>query len=253
MDRYNELVKFLVLSDLHANWWALQAVLKDAAGDYDQILCCGDLVGYNPRPAEVIDWTRVNCAAVIRGNHDKVVAGLEDLEWFNDVAQAAAHWTMAHLTPDRLDYLRDLAKGPVPFQSFQLCHGSPMDEDEYVLNAREAGFYLQNTETLLTFFGHTHVQGGFYFFGGKVGMLPPVDKNEREYVLGLEPNAAYLVNPGSVGQPRDNNPRAAYVIYNLDEKTLTYRRCEYAVEETAREIKDAGLPDVLAYRLFRGL
>jgi predicted phosphodiesterase len=202
-------VKFLVLSDLHANWWALESVLKDAENRYDQILCCGDVVGYNPRPREVLQWTKQNCAVVIRGNHDKVVAGLEDLDWFNEVAQAAAIWTANQLTPDERAYVRDLAKGPVPVHSFQLCHGSPL--------------------------------------------LPAVEKSMSERVLEIQPDISYLINPGSVGQPRDGDPRAAYVIYDSEKRTVAYRRVEYPVEETAREIKGAGLPDVLAYRLFRGL
>ncbi|MFL6448245.1 MAG: metallophosphoesterase family protein [Bryobacteraceae bacterium] len=246
-------MKFLVLSDLHANWWALQSVLKDAESQYDQVLCCGDIVGYNPRPREVLHWTRENCAAVIRGNHDKVVAGLEDLDWFNDVAQAAAIWTMDRLTPDELAYVRDLAKGPIGVESFQLCHGSPLDEDEYIVSAREAGSALRDAQIPLTFFGHTHVQGGFFLQGGQLGMLPTVEKTRTERILELQPNLSYLINPGSVGQPRDSDPRAAYVIYNEQDRTVAYRRVEYAVEETAREIREAGLPDVLGYRLFRGL
>jgi predicted phosphodiesterase len=246
-------VKFLVLSDLHANWWALQSVLKDAENRYEQVLCCGDIVGYNPRPREVLQWTRQNCAAVIRGNHDKVAAGLEDLNWFNEVAQAAAIWTANQLSPDERAYVRDLPKGPVPVESFHLCHGSPLDEDEYILSAREAGTSLRQAPNTLTFFGHTHVQGGFFLQGGQLGMLPAVEKSRTERVFELDPDNAYLINPGSVGQPRDSDPRAAYVIYDSEERTLSYRRVEYPVEETGREIKEAGLPDVLAYRLFRGL
>jgi predicted phosphodiesterase len=246
-------VKFLVLSDLHANLWALDSVLKDAAHQYDQVLCCGDIVGYNPRPREVVQWTRQNCTAVIRGNHDKVVAGLESLDWFNEVAQTAAIWTSGQLTADELAYVRDLPKGPAPVDSFQLCHGSPLDEDEYILSAREAGAALRQSEHAVTFFGHTHVQGGFFLAGGQLGMLPPVEKTRTERVLELRPDNSYLINPGSVGQPRDSDPRAAYVLYDPEQRTVAYRRVEYPVEETAREIKDAGLPDVLAYRLFRGL
>jgi diadenosine tetraphosphatase ApaH/serine/threonine PP2A family protein phosphatase len=105
----------------------------------------------------------------------------------------------------------------------------------------------------LTFFGHTHVQGGFFLQRGQLGMLPAVEKSMSERVLEIQPDISYLINPGSVGQPRDGDPRAAYVIYDSEKRTVAYRRVEYPVEETAREIKGAGLPDVLAYRLFRGL
>ncbi|MFL6417520.1 MAG: metallophosphoesterase family protein [Bryobacteraceae bacterium] len=246
-------MKFLVLSDLHANWQALQSVLKDAENQYDQVLCCGDIVGYNPRPREVLQWTRQNCAAVIRGNHDKVVAGLEGLDWFNDVAQAAAIWTRKQLLAEEVAYLHGLPRGPVPLDSFQLCHGSPLDEDEYILSAREAGDSLRQPEKGVTFFGHTHVQGGFYLQSGQLGMLPAVEKNQTERIVELQLENSYLINPGSVGQPRDGDPRAAYVIYNPEQRTVAYRRVEYAVEETGREIRQAKLPDVLAYRLLRGL
>ena len=105
-------MQFLILSDIHANWHALQAVLKDAKGRYQEIVCCGDLVGYNPQPERVTRWVKENCAQVIRGNHDKVVAGIEDLEWFNDVAQTAARWTILHLETEELSYLHDLPAGP---------------------------------------------------------------------------------------------------------------------------------------------
>jgi diadenosine tetraphosphatase ApaH/serine/threonine PP2A family protein phosphatase len=178
---------------------------------------------------------------------------LEDLDWFNEVAQAAAIWTMNELAPEELGYLRDLAKGPVDVESFQLCHGSPLDEDEYILSGREAASSLRQTEKPLTFFGHTHVQGGFFLQRGQLGMLPAVEKNRTERVVELQSDVSYLINPGSVGQPRDSDPRAAYVIYNSVDRTVAYRRVEYPIEETGREIKEAGLPDVLAYRLFRGL
>jgi predicted phosphodiesterase len=246
-------VKFLVLSDLHANWQALQSVLRDAKGMYDQVLCCGDIVGYNPSPREVLQWTRQNCAAVIRGNHDKVVAGLENLDWFNEVAQTAAIWTTKQLTPGELAYLRELPQGPVSVESFQLCHGSPLDEDEYILSAREAGISLRQMQNTITFFGHTHVQGGFFLRGGQLGMIPAVERNQTERVLEIQPDQSYLINPGSVGQPRDSDPRAAYVVYDSEARTIAYRRVEYPMEETGQQIREAGLPDVLAYRLFRGL
>jgi diadenosine tetraphosphatase ApaH/serine/threonine PP2A family protein phosphatase len=182
-----------------------------------------------------------------------VVAGLESLDWFNEVAQVAAIWTKHQLPPDELTYVHELKQGPVAIEDFQLCHGSPVDEDEYVLSVREAAASMAHANTSVTFFGHTHVQGGFFLQGGQVGTLPQVEKTRTERVFELEPDNSYLINPGSVGQPRDSDPRAAYVIYNPDDRILTYRRVEYPVEETGREIREAGLPDVLAYRLFRGL
>ncbi len=245
-------MQFLIISDLHANWHALQAVLDDAEGKYEQIICCGDLVGYNPHPARVLEWTREHCSSVIRGNHDKVVAGLEDLEWFNDVAQAAARWTIDKLNDEQLGYLRNLQRGPLTLEHFQICHGSPRDEDEYITTAREASPCFPHFELPLAFFGHTHLQGGFVLRHGRVSSISPVPKTKLETVLELEPDAGYMINPGAVGQPRDGDPRAAYAIYDSDQKLVFMRRVRYPVEKTAEEIKKAGLPDLLALRLFRG-
>ena len=246
-------MKFLVISDVHANWTALQAVVRDAEGEHDQIVCCGDLVGYNARPGEVIQWTGANCSAVIRGNHDKVVAGNEKLEWFNDAAKKAAVWTMAAISSGQMDYLRELQKGPVQLEHFQIWHGSPRDEDEYITSARDASGCFRYFELPLAFFGHTHVQGGFFQTGGKTGIIPPPRRADRDRVLELQPDLTYMINPGSVGQPRDGDPRAAYAIYNSTERTVTFRRIAYSIDETAHEIRQAGLPDVLALRLFQGL
>lgn len=242
-----------MLADLHANWHALEAVLADAGGRYDTIVCCGDVVGYNAQPARVLDWTRQNCATVIRGNHDKVVGGIEDLEWFNDIAQVAARWTVRQLDPERIRYLRDLQKGPVKLAHFHVCHGSPQDEDEYVSTIREAAPCFAHFELPLAFFGHTHLQGGFFLRHGRVGRIPAVKRKERESVLQLETETAYYVNPGSVGQPRDGDARAAYAVYDSDGGTVTLRRVEYPIEKTAAEIQSAGLPGVLGLRLFQGM
>ena len=246
-------MKFLIISDIHANWTALQAVLKEAEGEYDQVVCCGDLVGYNARPKQVIEWTESSCAFVIRGNHDKVVAGNEKLEWFNEVAKRAALWTMRNLEGSQLEYLRSLKQGPLRLEYFDLWHGSPRDEDEYVTNARDAAECFAYFEQPLAFFGHTHIQGGFFLTGGKVGLIAPVGRKHEQRVLELQPDLLYMVNPGSVGQPRDGDARAAYVLYNSEAKTVTYHRVSYSVEETAETIRTAGLPDVLALRLFEGL
>ncbi len=244
---------FLIVADLHANWHALESVLADASGKFDQIICCGDLVGYNPQPARVLEWTRQNCASVIRGNHDKVVAGLEDLEWFNEIAQIAARWTIGQLDDEQIDYLRHLQKGPVQLEHFHVCHGSPRDEDEYLTSPREAAPSFPLLELPLAFFGHTHLQGGFTFRRGRVGIIAAVRKNERESTITLEPDSVYMVNPGSVGQPRDGDARAAYAMYDTDQKIVTLRRVDYPIDKTAREILEAGLPDLLGLRLYQGL
>lgn len=226
--------------------------MADAEGQYEQIVCCGDIVGYNPEPAQVLDWAKANCTHVIRGNHDKVIAGIDDLEWFNEVAQAAAIWTMDVLSGEQLGYLRELAKGPVGVDSFQIWHGSPGDEDEYVTNSREAAPQFASMRATLGFFGHTHLQGGFFSTHGRVGVIPQVKTNQHERVLELEPEVVYMINPGSVGQPRDRDPRAAYVLYDPERRLVTFRRVPYPARLTAAKLKAAGLPDMLGMRLLVG-
>jgi predicted phosphodiesterase len=245
-------VQILILSDLHANLQALEAVLADAKGEYDQVVCCGDIVGYNPNPAEVLEWTRSHCAAVVRGNHDKVIAGIDDIEWFNDVAKMSAQWTMRVLSEDQLEYLRELPVGPTTLEHFQIWHGSPVDEDEYISAPGEAAARFPVFDLPLAFFGHTHLQGGFFSKYGRIGTIPQVSPSEREMLFQIEPDALYMVNPGSVGQPRDRDPRAAYALYNADTKVVTLRRKDYPISRTAAFIKQAGLPDVLGLRLFMG-
>jgi predicted phosphodiesterase len=245
-------VQFLILSDLHANWHALEAVLGDATGQYQKIICCGDIVGYNPQPARVLEWVRASCDAVVRGNHDKVVAGIEDLEWFNDAARIAAQWTTQTLSEEQLQYLRGMEQGPSSIDGFQIWHGSPTDEDEYLTKPGEAAPRFAQMDEPLGFFGHTHLQGGFFAVRGSVGVLPQVRFEEREYVLELEPDVTYMVNPGSVGQPRDKDPRAAYALYDSGQRLVIFRRVQYPISETIAEIQKAGLPDLLGLRLLVG-
>jgi predicted phosphodiesterase len=246
-------VQFLILSDIHANWHALEAVLAEAEGKFQQIICCGDIVGYNPRPAEALEWTRAHCAQVIRGNHDKVVAGIDDLEWFNEVAQTAALWTREQLSREQLEYLRELQMGPLKLEHFHIWHGSPIDEDEYITMPREASSCFEAFELPLAFFGHTHLQGGFFRKRRRTGRIVAVPTDEQQSVIALEPDTLYMVNPGSIGQPRDGDPRAAYAIFDSEQNVVFLRRAEYPIQKTAGEILKAGLPDVLALRLFEGM
>ena len=245
-------MRYLIVSDLHANWQALEAVVGEAAGRYDQALCCGDLVGYGAEPNLVVDWVRANCAVVVRGNHDKVSTGQEDLEWFNPVARAAALWTQQNLTAANAEYIRGLAKGPVLLDGFQVLHGSPFDEDEYVMAAVEAGQAFGYLESRLAFFGHTHLQGGFIWNHARVETIEKTPAAEERQMLELDPECAYMINPGSVGQPRDGDPRAAYVVYNPEESFLIYYRLPYDVRKAQEKIRRAGLPPLLADRLAAG-
>jgi predicted phosphodiesterase len=244
-------VRYLILSDLHANLEALTAVLKHAEA-WDAAVCCGDLVGYGADPNAVVDWVRANCPSVVRGNHDRASTGMDDLEWFNPVARAAALWTLEALTKDNADYIRALPRGPLAIDGFQVVHGSPFDEDEYVIAANEAGTAFGYLESRLAFFGHTHVQGGFIWNQSRVEtILRPSASSESE-LLAIDPDCAYLVNPGSVGQPRDGDPRAAYVLYDSDAHQVRYCRVRYDIPTAQKKIHDAGLPPILADRLSVG-
>lgn len=245
-------MRYLILSDLHANLQALEAVAADAAGRYQEVLCCGDLVGYGADPNPIVEWVRANCSQVVRGNHDKACTGLDDLEWFNPVARQAALWTQRMLTPENAEYTRNLPKGPVVLGDFEIVHGSPYDEDEYVLATDEANQAFGYLERRLSFFGHTHLQGGFIWNHSRVETIPRLSLRAESHVLEIDPDCAYLVNPGSTGQPRDGDPRAGYVLYDSDASMLTYYRVSYDIEGAQKAIRDAGLPPILADRLSIG-
>jgi predicted phosphodiesterase len=245
-------VRFLILSDIHANWEALEAVLSGASGQYDRIVCCGDLIGYGPDPNRVVDWVRENVAAVIRGNHDKATLGAEILEWFNPVAKAAAIWSLDHLTAANLEYVRQLPKGPLAVDGYQIVHGSPLDEDEYLFGEQEVEQAFAYLDRDLTFFGHTHVQGGFTLTRRRVRMIAGPPWDDEAAALDLNPDDVYLINPGAVGQPRDGDPRAAYVLYDPEDRCVMYCRQEYDIATVQAKIRRAGLPDILAERLAVG-
>jgi predicted phosphodiesterase len=245
-------VRYLIVSDVHANWEALQAVLQESVGRYDEAVCCGDLVGYGADPNAVVEWVRSTCKSTVRGNHDKACTGLDDLEWFNPVARAAAVWTQQVLTPENARWTHDLPHGPVIVDGFQLVHGSPYDEDEYVLAADEANQAFGYLEARMAFFGHTHVQGGFIWNHSRVEMVPRTSLRSDHQTIEIDSACAYLINPGSVGQPRDGDPRAAYALYDPEAGMLTYYRIPYDIAGAQKKIRDAGLPPILADRLSVG-
>ena len=210
-------MRYLILTDIHGNSTALETVLEAAAHHpVDQILFLGDLVGYGAGPNEVVEIVRGFDLPthVIRGNHDKVVARLEDSAGFNRVAQAAVEWTIGALTEENLQYVHDLPCGPLEVEpGLSICHGSPLDEDEYLLSTDQAQRVFEVGPSRLTFFGHTHIPT---LFSGDASYADVriLDAEEGELVLGDE--GYYLINPGSVGQPRDRDPRAAYMIFDSE-------------------------------------
>jgi diadenosine tetraphosphatase ApaH/serine/threonine PP2A family protein phosphatase len=238
---------FLILSDIHGNLEALNAVLEDASGLYDRILCLGDLVGYGADPNAIVEWARESAQVVVRGNHDKVCAGIDSAENYNPAAQVSARWTEAQLSAASRAYLERLPRGPLPYEGLDLVHGSPADEDEYVHQLYQLPALLPFLESRVTFFGHTHVQGGFLMTPHAGRPIPP------RLVLSIEPDYFYLVNPGSVGQPRDRDPRAAYAIYSEVERSVEFRRVAYDIDRAGAKIRAAGMPEFLAVRLLEGM
>ncbi len=245
-------MRYLIVSDIHANLEALTAVLDHSQGRYERALCCGDLVGYGADPNEITDWVRASCQTVIRGNHDKASVGLDDLEWFNPIAKQAAIWTRDALRPDNLAYLYSLPHGPVAIENFELAHGSPMDEDEYTVSSNDADQAFEYLSQPVGFIGHTHIQGGFILNHNRVETLPRMGLFRDRDILKIDPECAYILNPGSVGQPRDGDPRAAYLIYDTGDKLVEYYRVNYDIATAQQKIRERGLPAVLADRLSLG-
>lgn len=246
-------MRLLVFSDVHANATALEAVLEACAGRWDQAVCLGDIVGYGPDPNEVVERVRSLVSAIVRGNHDKAACGLSDLEDFNPVARAAAEWTRSQLLPKNLRYLQSLPNGPLQAGGVALVHGAVEDEDEYVFGGDQALAGLLDSPCSLTFFGHTHIQGGFVYDGAQVeraAAAPPWGSNLA--IISLEPKARYLLNPGSVGQPRDGDPRAAFAIADLEQRKVEFWRTPYDISAVQDRMERAGAPAALVLRLAFG-
>jgi diadenosine tetraphosphatase ApaH/serine/threonine PP2A family protein phosphatase len=247
-------VRYLVISDIHGNLEALDAVIGAMTPlGYDGVLVLGDLVGYGADPNAVVDRIRsLNPLKVIRGNHDKVAAGLDDGESFNLVARSAVQWTIDALTPASLEYLRTLPAGPVMVdEQVQICHGSPFDEDAYVFDELDALRAFEAAERPVCLFGHTHVALAFRRTDDRLD-LPAGPGDTDQVTIPIENGARYLVNIGSVGQPRDNDPRAAVGIVDTGAGRVELYRVRYPIEEAQRKIRAAGLPEILARRLALG-
>lgn len=255
---------YLIISDIHANLEALEATLQ-VAGSYDRVLVLGDLVGYGADPNAVIARVRaLPTAEIIRGNHDKVGAGVEGVEGFNQIARRAIEWTTAALTAENRTWLAALPQGPVLVDDLtEVCHGSPYDEDVYVFDDVDALRGLQAARRSLCLFGHTHVPAVFTLAGqhaaGGQSRLPagraldstlPVPGSQ--FRVDLDAQSQYLVNCGAVGQPRDGDPRAAYGLLDTDARSVTIMRTAYDISAARAKILAAGLPEVLARRLEAG-
>ncbi len=243
-------MRILILSDVHANLVALDAVLKHAE-DFEQVWCLGDVVDYGPEPNACIERLRSFDLLCLAGNHDWAVLDKLDLEEFNPDARRAAIWTRTQLTPASLEWLRALPERvPTQADQFTLVHGSPRYPIwEYVLTPAVARINFEHFDTMICLMGHTHVPVLYrYHREEKMATAEPLPEGVP-IVLGPE---RMMINPGSVGQPRDGDPRAAYAILDLDTMTLTHYRVEYDVAATQAKMEQAKLPIRLIQRLSFG-
>lgn len=244
--------RFLLLSDIHANLEALEAVLRAVARRrYDRVLCLGDLVGYGANPDPVVSRVRrLPGLVTVRGNHDKVVAGHSSADNFNASARKAAEWTAARLSKDNLAFVRALPKGPVQLEDgVLLCHGSVADEDSYLFSDYDAHEAFTAAPFRVGFFGHTHFPCAFRETGVEVEFMPLKGECVE---LTLTPGCRYLFNPGSVGQPRDRNPMASFAEFYPDTGRFVLRRVAYDAGKAREKILKAGLPENLGNRLLVG-
>jgi diadenosine tetraphosphatase ApaH/serine/threonine PP2A family protein phosphatase len=246
-------MRILVLSDLHSNATALDAVLAAAKGHWDLSVCLGDVVGYGPDPNEVTARLLEMGTQTIRGNHDKAVTGLMITDDFNPVAKAAVEWTRAQLKPEHLAWLSALPHGPLATDGVVLVHGALQDEDEYVFTPAQALDGLLDSTAEVTFFGHTHHQGGFSYQDSQLEVLQIRPRPSESFAaLRIEEPRRYLLNPGSIGQPRDGDPRAAFAIADLDHQTVEFWRVPYDIVAVQERMRLAKLPEPLIQRLTVG-
>jgi len=238
-----------IIADLHANLEATLAVFGelDKVGP-DEIICLGDLAGYNANPNEVIDIVRERRIRLVMGNHDAVACGMEEPWFFNSKARKAVNWHAKCLRKDNKKWLAT-AQEQVPFHETCLgVHGSPGNRDDYImdwLDAMRQVEFLNGTNVTVCFFGHSHHASLF----SERGNAAQSGASNR---YSLDGGNRYLINPGSVGQPRDGDPRAAYGLFDTDAMTFEFRRVEYDIVTAAKKIIEAGLPIELARRLAKG-
>jgi diadenosine tetraphosphatase ApaH/serine/threonine PP2A family protein phosphatase len=243
-------MRLLVLTDIHANLTALEASLSAANGKWDRMVCLGDVVGYGPDPNEVSTRIRELGGVTIRGNHDKAAAELMATDDFNPVAKAAVDWTRSQLSNENMDWLANLPHGPLEAEGVVLVHGAFQDEDEYVFTPTQALEGLLDSTLPVTFYGHTHHQGGFSYQDSQLEVLQLHPRiNETRCALRLEGNKRYLLNPGSIGQPRDADPRSGFAVADLDRQIVEFWRVPYDIDEVQTRMREARLPEPLAQRL----
>lgn len=243
-----------VISDIHGNYTALKSVLEtinDLDTEISNIMCLGDLVGYNPEPEKSVNEIREVCSHVIAGNHDKAMVGELNTNWFRGSVKKSIKWTQNHLSQASLDYLKDLnTRNDIIIEGRKiiLAHGSPNENAPftYIFNR----FDIKNIEPLIMssnvlFIGHTHIP---FCFCNKGDGWVNIDQNDFE----INPEYNYIINVGSVGQPRDRDPRSSFVIFDPESNYISFKRNEYDIEQVQQKFKGTDLPEAFSLRLKRG-
>ncbi|HUU05843.1 MAG TPA: metallophosphoesterase family protein [Patescibacteria group bacterium] len=245
-------MRYLVFSDIHSNQEAFEKFLAHKKlKNVDKIIFLGDLVGYGPDPDKVIGQFReLPNVRSVRGNHDKVIADLESSSLFNPAAAFSAEWSKLKIAPANYQFLKKLPKGPLVIDRFiTICHGSTFDEDYYVFSQFEATESFKFMETSIGFFGHTHFPIIYFLRNEKLDIVPLTESTR----IKLDANTRYLINPGSIGQPRDKNPTSSFIIFDSVKMEISFNRFSYDVTTTQKKIREAGLPELLASRLEAGV
>ena len=243
-----------IISDIHGNYTALKSVLEkidELDTDISDIMCLGDLVGYNPEPEKSVNKIREVCSKVIAGNHDKAMVGELNTNWFRGPVKKSIRWTQNNLSQSSLEYLRELNTREdivINGNKIILAHGSPNENAPftYIFNK----FDIQNIEPLIMnsnilFIGHTHIP---YCFCNKGDGWVNIDQKDFE----INPDYNYIINVGSVGQPRDRDPRSSFVIFDSKKNHIMFKRNKYNIEEVQQKFKETDLPEAFSLRLKQG-
>ncbi|MGB9621779.1 MAG: metallophosphoesterase family protein [Brevinematia bacterium] len=238
-----------IFSDIHSNLEAFEVFLNQTYGRVDIYICLGDVIGYGPDPSACLGILKKLCGTeyVLRGNHERAIIDKRELKHFNYVAAEAAMWTILNLSQNEIEYIKEWSD-VIEFDDFTFVHGSILDPDEYIVSKNRAIANINKLKQLnkkILFFGHTHLP----IIWTEEGAYHP-ENNEK---IELNKDKTLLINPGSIGQPRDNNPLGSYIIFDTKEYSVTFKRFEYDIDKTYRKIIDRGLPEYLGKRLFYGI
>ncbi|MEO0254019.1 MAG: metallophosphoesterase family protein [candidate division WOR-3 bacterium] len=255
-------MRYLVISDIHSNYEALSKVIEVAKKEgYDEILCLGDIIGYGADPNLCTDFIRENSKLTVCGNHDYSLINYEERNNLNEYALKAIEWTEKVLTYENRKFIEKLNFKEEVNEEIDIVHTAPSEPESfiYIFSLEEAIFEFQSIDKRITFFGHSHIpvifkrkKEGEY---QKFGFQDIFYENKKDFFIfkfSLEKDTDYLINPGSVGQPRDGDPRASFLIFDLEKKEIMFYRVLYDVEKARKKIIEAGLPQFLGDRLLYG-